>query len=476
LNIRLKNIPYSIIAGDLYKEQGRTFLTALLLGIAILTAAIVLGHKYVAIPILVIAPFITFIWRKSHYPWILMVSMLASSPVYITKQAIQPNLIFAFWLLILQPRLLFRLPIWIYVLTCLVLFGFFTSAINWISDNFVRSLAQQLAYAYSYLLGPFLLLPVIFSRMEMSRDNSENLRGLLYALIVPSTLMLFLAKKIGTPYVQKGVFIEGFFSYKLGAVSVSFLRTQVGFIFATLICATTAIVVSKVKLQYRLLSAACLILNFILLLSTGSVGSMTSCFCGLAAMFCVQMRMLSISRVLLSVAVIICMLFLTWELTPDSVKKYLEHHFEERANQGEKQDRFMLWGRALDQIVSHPEGVGWTLLVGEGKKSYTHNQYLGYSVSYGVIGGIAYVSLTMGLMIYFFTFRRREVEDHSSYAIILVGLGVCVALAVNSMTDTISPNKWYFTTIWSLIWYCYFSSRDVHAGKRIGSDTNIFTA
>ena len=61
MNDRLINTPFSIPADEFREEQGRTPVTAFFLGTAILAASIILGHKYAAIPILVLAPFINYI-------------------------------------------------------------------------------------------------------------------------------------------------------------------------------------------------------------------------------------------------------------------------------------------------------------------------------------------------------------------------------------------------------------------------------
>ena len=111
---------------------------------------------------------------------------------------------------------------------------------------------------------------------------------------------------------------------------MNFLRTEVGFILAALICASTAVTVSQVKGLYRLLAGACLASNVFLLLATGSFGSIFACLCGLAAIFYTQFRNVSITKVLVSVAVVCCMLFLTYSLSPPSVKEYLGKRYEHR--------------------------------------------------------------------------------------------------------------------------------------------------
>ena len=58
--------------------------------------------------------------------------------------------------------------------------------------------------------------------------------------------------------------------------------------------------------------------------------------------------------------------------------------------------------------------------------------------------------LVVGLLISFFRVRKSTIDDPSALAIYLAGLGVIVAIAVNSMTDHMNANRWYFNVIWSL--------------------------
>jgi len=362
-----------------------------------------------------------------------------------------------------------KLPKWIYLPTALALLGMFISSINWMSGDAIRSLMRQITFAYNFFLAPFLLLPLVYLRMRESRDHNANLQGLLFCLIVPSTLIMISAKLFGTvanaweASLHVEMLSEGFLTYQLGKVFVIFLRTEVGFILAALICASTAVTVSQVKGVYRLIAGACLASNVFLLLSTGSFGSSFACLCGLAAIFYKQFRNVKVTKVLVSVSVIFCMLLLSYGLSPPSVKEYLGKRFEHRVTNADT-DRLTLWSRAVDHLSEHPEGVGLTLSVGDQVKSYTHNDYLTYAVSYGLIGGLGYASLVLGLLISFFRKGKGALNDSSALAIYLAGLGVIVAIAVNSMTDHMNANRWYFNVIWSLIWYSYFCSHAVKTG------------
>ena len=392
--------------------------------------------------------------------------MSAAVPIAVSRYQFTCNLIFAFWFAVFNIRYLFSLPRWIYVPAVLALFGILTSSINWMSGDVLRDTMRQVTFGFNLFLAPFMLLPVVYLRMRESGDHAANLQGLLFCLIVPSTSVLIAAKLFGTvaneweASMHAQMLPDGFLQYKLGSVFVNFLRTEVGFILAALICASTAVTVLQVKSVYRLIAGMCLAANVFLLLATGSFGSILACMCGLAAIFYMQFRTVRLSKVLVSVTVLFCLLFLTYSLSSQSVKDYLGKRYEHRVEKADM-DRLGLWARALEQFFRHPEGVGLTFIVRDDVddvQSFTHNDYLTYTVSYGFLGGLAYLVLVVKLLISFFQVRKDATGNPYLLAIYLAGLGVIVSIAVNSMTDHMNANRWYFNVIWSLIWYSYFCS------------------
>jgi hypothetical protein len=444
---------------------GRTSVIAFFLGMAIIAASIILGRSYTFyISFLIFSVFITFLWRNAFRPWIFLVMISAATPIYISNKMFPCNLIFALWFAMLNRRYYFMLPKWVKVSGVLVLLGFFTSSINWMSGNVFRNIASQGTYLFNMFLGPLLFLPLAFLKMKDSSNHSSNLQGLLFYLIFPSTLILISAKVFGTvaneweASLHDQGFIQGYVQYSLGKVIVDFTRTGVGFILAALICASTAIVISPVKAQYRLCAGACLFANIYLLFSSGSFGSIFSCFCGLLAIFFTKMKKVSIAKALGSVAAVFVAVIMAYNFLPPSTKDYLDKRYEHRVVEKDT-DRFFLWSRAIEYFYEHPEGVGFTLTVGDKVKSNPHNDYLAFAVSYGLIGVFAYPVLIIGLLIYWFKNRNMIIEDNNALALTLAGQGVIVAFALNSMTDNIVANRWYFNVIWSLIWYTYFCSR-----------------
>lgn len=460
-----ETVPY-LSSGEVFPEvRGKTSAIAIFLGMAIIAAAILLGRSYALyISVLCFSFLMTLIWRNAPRPWVFLASVAAATPIPLFRQEVACNLIFAVWLMVFNMRYLARLPRWIYILTSLAVMGLLTSSFNWLTGNIVGSLLRQSAYFFNFGLMPLLLVPMIYVRMSESRNHSANLQGLLFCLIIPTTLLLLSAKIIGKPAnlweasLHVGSLSGGYLRYQLGKVIVDFSRTGIGFILAGLICASTAIVSAQVKTSYRVLAGGCLASNVFLLLSTGSFGSITASVCGLAAIFFSQVRTIKLTKVFTSAAVTCCMVLLILALLPQSTRTYLGQRYEHRIVEHDT-DRLTLWSLAVDYFFEHPFGVGLTYTVGDREKSNPHNEYLVYAVSYGFIGGLAYPSLVIGLLIYFFKNRKLKIDDSSALAICMAGLGVIIAYAINTMTDNVGPNRWYNNILWSLIWYCYFCSR-----------------
>jgi hypothetical protein len=431
------------------------------IGIVIICASLVLGSTYaVSAFVLFIGLFVTAIFRKHPLPWISLVSILAANPIN-WSAAFPCNLILVFCLVLYNPKYLFVLPRWLYMAAVLALAGFVISSGNWMTD--LLSILQQTNLFINYLMMPIILLPIVYFRMADVKDNQVKLKGLLFYLILPTTLILLVSYLVGKPianYKSEVMYhAMDIRVYKIFNTEVNFTRTHAGFIFASLICASTAITIMRVKIFYRLLAALCLSINILMLLTVGSVGSSISSLCGIVAIFfCASLR-IKILRSAISVVVVVCMMILVWTFAPPKVKDYVELRYKERfVTKGiNAEDRTKLWKRAFDYSMDHPEGVGWSLSYGNGsKKRNAHNDYLLYAINYSVIAGVLYAYLVVRLLFYFFRKAVTVSNDPSALAITLAGLGVLVILLINSMSDHLTANKLYFNIIWSIIWYAYF--------------------
>jgi len=433
------------------------------LGILIIAVSLFVGNSYtLSAGTLFISLIATAFYRKHPLPWMFLVSILAANPIN-GSAAFPSNLIFAFCLVVLFAMVLFELPRWVYIPALLSLLGFFISSRNWMSGG--MSVLQQTNYMVNYLMMPFVLLPVVYLKMAEEKNDTTRLKGLLYCLILPSTLLLLAAYIFGRPTIDYKS-IETYHAmdiriYRFINTEVNFTRTHVGFIFASLICASSAIVILPVKPVHRLLAVLCLVGNVFLLLAVGSVGSGIASLCGLAAVFfCASLRV-NVVRSIVSVVAVVCVVVSVWVIAPVKVKNYMETRYKERITRGiNTVDRLVLWKRAVDYSVEHPEGMGWSLSYGDKyRKSNPHNDYLLYAINYGIIAGAVYLYFVLRLTLSFLRKSLAPVRDPSALAINLAGLGVVVVLLVNSMSDHLTASKWYFYVLWSIVWYAYFCSR-----------------
>src|SRR3990170_8306997 len=160
------------------------------LGMAIISASFSIGDSRIfSALVLFILFFVTALGGNYQISWIFLASILAANPVG-RVDIFAYNLSFAIFLMIFNMRYVLDLPKWVYLPTLFAILAFIFSSINWISVDIAKSILIQTRYMLYYLMGPLFLLPIIYFRMGKSRDNVVNLKGLLFCLIIPSTLML----------------------------------------------------------------------------------------------------------------------------------------------------------------------------------------------------------------------------------------------------------------------------------------------
>jgi O-antigen ligase len=434
-----------------------TSLCAFLLGLGTLGLSIFIGAPDpVSLMVIFFAFLVTVLCSKNPLFWVFLASMLAANPLN-WSAVFSCNVIFAFWLILFKPTYLLNLPRWLYLPGFLALVAFSLSSLNWLSDNTVASIRQQAAYLVSYFLGPLILLPLIYLRMG-SESDAAKLKGLLYFLIVPSTLLLFLTHHFGSrvPIFNSDLHVV----MRFGNTLWDFTRTHLGFLLSALICASSAIIVTRVNLFQRLVSVCCLAMNLLLLLVTGSVGSSIACLGGIAAMFLVMLRKAQMLRLLVAMLVLVALFLSVWHFSSGKIREYAQQRYHERfSDQGIHEDRSALWRYALDGIYEHPAGTGWSLVTGEGVKKNPHNDYLLFAANYGVLGGIIYAYLILRLQWHFFRSAKSVSDGPYLQVMNLTGLGVVTALLINSFSDHLVANKWFFNVVWSLVWYAYFCGR-----------------
>jgi O-antigen ligase len=114
--------------------------------------------------------------------------------------------------------------------------------------------------------------------------------------------------------------------------------------------------------------------------------------------------------------------------------------------------RIRAWSAATEQIEKEPFGVGrWTLTVQKGSfRFYTHNDYLGFAISYGILAGVAYALV----MIYAFLSLYRASKknaDPSERVIAGATLSAVCCLAINSLTDHLIADSGRYFLAWFIV-------------------------
>ena len=281
--------------------------------------------------------------------------------------------------------------------------------------------------------------------------------------------MLLLAYFFGSPVANVLGDIQTLVNltiYKFGNTLFAFTRTQVGFIVASLICSSMAIIICRVGALNRLLAVICLVINSYLILVTGSVGSVIACLCGLIAIFLLSIFNISITKFLIVVTLIFSLFISVWNLSDTGVKKYIVERYEERFTKRgvNLRDRSVIWNLAIDYMKNNPEGVGWSLYIKE-IRTYPHNDYFSYAIAYGIMGGLVYLGVIIKLGCSFFKTPKMKGEDPFVLAVRVSGLGIFVVLLINSLSDHLTANRWYFNVIWSFLWYAYYCNKNTFFKK-----------
>ncbi|WP_306589628.1 O-antigen ligase [Geothrix sp. 21YS21S-4] len=459
-----------------------------LLGMGVNAVALAVGDPYrMAALGLAVGLAGTFLWLNKPFSWVVFVAILAANPAN-TTTSIALNLYAAgvFGLLARSeawrglPRLA-QMAFFIVMLSMVVsvvaslwadlsIPSIHTTdvsrprpyLITWSGGASMEIMSSQFVSITNYLLGPFLLIPLIFSRLRRSQDPDLLLKGLIYGLILPTLLMFLAARFLGRPIFDANALRENLVNvstFRLGKIDIQMIRTQSGIILAALICASFAVAISPVQRMTRLMATACLLVAAYFLLVTGSVGSTLAGLAGLGLILFLGKRHFSIKRYLLLLFIGAGLALATWTILPEGVQRYAVNRYELRVGHSGSStgDRAWRWKKSFNYLMENPSGVGWALYV-EPLGIYPHNDYLTYAIAFGVVCGLVYLFYPSGLLLSFITFRPPG-GDPARFALALAGAGVTTVMLINSLGDHMTANRWYFNVIWSLIWYAFFASR-----------------
>jgi len=333
---------------------------------------------------------------------------------------------------------------------------------TWAGGASMDIVLTQFLAIINFLLGPFLFIPLVFSRIQRDHDPEPLLKGLVFGLIMPTLLLFLLARAFGRPTMDPNVLGDDLLNvstFRLGKIDIQMIRTQSGIILAALICAAFAVAISPIRRGTRIAATGCLIAATYLMLITGSVGSSLAAMAGMGLILVLGKRHFSIRRYFVLLVVGAGLALTTWTMLPQGIQQYAVSRYEVRigGTGSPVADRAWRWKKSLEYLRENPSGVGWSLYI-EPLGIYPHNDYLTYAIAYGVVCGLVYLLCPAGLLFSFFTFKPKGM-DPSRFALALAGAGVATVMLINSMSDHMTANRWYFNVVWSLIWYAFFASR-----------------
>jgi hypothetical protein len=441
------------------KGLGGQVYIAFAVGWAITLMSLLIGNIYtISLMVMPVAVWATLKWQRQPLPWIALVSILAANPAN-SVATVALNLIFVVCFIALNLRTMEGLPHWIYLVCILGVISAVASMVNWGETG---KFSSQCIAIINYILGPFVLLPFTFYRLKNLPDSTQLLKVFILALLVPSVTLLLAAWFLGSPVLAFNASADDLlgkvWTYKLINTDISLLRTQVGMMLAAMACAAFAIIMCDVAKWVRLMSIIILLALLFLLLATGSVGSTLSALLSLAFLLAVAARYLSVRKYLLVLPVVITVGAVGWSQLPDEIKEYAESRYDRKVAEGiDLSDRSGLWKGSALYLLKNPLGRGWSLYV-EPLGYYPHNDYISYGISFGVISGLLYLFLPVAIILSM-VFSGCDGKDGARLALFLAGIGAISVVFVNSFSDHLTGNRWYFNVTWSIIWYCYFASR-----------------
>jgi hypothetical protein len=440
--------------------EGRIVFLPLMLGLAVNVVSLFIGNPFLVLPFVgAVALWITIVWREKTLSWILFASVMAANPAnYATTLSL--NLLFGICLLGIGVELSTAVPKWMIAPLVVAFVSLLLSSVNWLFVPTKFGPPFQAVSAINYVVGPFFLMPLAYSGMRKNSDSLAGLRALPIYLILPTTVVLSLAYYLGTPVsshtVDPSVPSAGL-TLQFGNTLFNFVRTQIGPLLACCICASSAVLICRVGVPYKVVAGLLLGANFLFLLVTGSVGSGVACALALLLIAFLSFRWLASFRLLFFLAGAVVVMVLVWSLVPDVVRDYAGERYRTRLADGpDASDRTALWSDAFDFLLQHPEGIGWSGFLYDPQRGYPHNDYLTYGIALGALGGLVYIYVLFRLLMSLLRIPESGESEHR-YGLRLAGIGVLAVIIVNSLFDHLSANKWYFNVMWSIVWYVYYS-------------------
>jgi hypothetical protein len=265
-------------------------------------------------------------------------------------------------------------------------------------------------------------------------------------------------KLLEATYAQAGYQVTSI--YKLWNVDVYYSRTQVGFVFGAIAAGTFAVVLASQKWKYRLPAGLALGTSSYLLAVVGAAGSSLAAIAGAVATLLLSARTLPLKRYALMLVLLAGITASAYQLLPQGADEYIAIRYDDRVSGTsgiDASDRFTIWSLSAKYALENPNGIGWSLWVDE-IATYPHNEVLSYTIAFGIICGLAYAFAMIHSWVTLA--RSRERIGYPGNAMLRqAGIGVATVLLVNSMSDHLTANRWYYNVVWSMVWFCLMSTR-----------------
>lgn len=350
----------------------------------------------------------------------------------------------------------------------LLLLGFALSVPGWDEDGFSLLQAKNFVLYVGLMWVTVALLAVTLRGPRLATFAAAY-------VVVAVTVLIGAAEVFGT---AETVFSDQFGDLAgvimLGEVPFIMRRTILGPMVGTLAAASLALLVTSTTPWVVALFSGCLAVNIYFLAIGGSVGSLFATSIAMVAVAAIAARSRARRtawRVLLLVGAVVGLSIYyrgaLEGLLERSSARVVSHAATMGTTGGE---RYPLWATGLDVFIANPFGRGWpsegpTNVTGDGLGP--HNDYILYGIMYGALGALGYLVAVLGAVVLAGRSALRTVDEEGR-TVALVGLGAAVVCAVNSFTDFLVADRWYFTVMWTLIALGLVPGLQALAGKRQG--------
>ena len=337
------------------------------------------------------------------------------------------------------------------------------SAVNWkmlalfvfpAFVSFLFSVAHNVSLLFEVgrladIISPIVVGPVFFA-LTLRRPKEKL--STMFIIMLSVLVFYLLVFRFGVPKTtaDEAVLKSGYaMAYLLGGHLIHTSRTGVGIVFSIICAASLVLIIEKKGSFLPHLSFFAGLLGIIW-------GGGRGVFVSLVLTNCMYL-LLNLRRigyyfvwVVVTGAVLIGMI----AVIPQVGAAYNSWSGRWHLSRGEtlEEGRAVRWMGAVEQIEREPLGMGkWTLALERGPGiNYTHNDYLGFGISYGVVGCLAYVFAVLSAFVSLYrAFRANTVPLEKA----IIGASLCAVccLGINSFTDHLIADTGGYLLSWFIV-------------------------